>query len=222
MTRPLIILMTCLAGLIVAGCAKQNRNAIYVLVGTGSPDFDLAIEGSTSQFMVTGPGKEDSYGEISIRSDGTEKGMFRWGGSVCQVGTATNPPNEIQFEGTTKEVLFYGVAEMDPETGDGVLLKRKDPTGGIHPYTQLQRTHHCTSVRRRKMKCPKCLNELEPGMAEIQGSFVGLILIGLSHQTLKFRPREGDEKRLLRPYDAVVAYRCETCDLTVLDHRLGK
>ena len=59
-------------------------------------------------------------------------------------------------------------------------------------------------------------------MSEIKGSFWGFMLIGLSRQTLRFRPREGKEKKILSPYDAVLTHRCESCDLTVLDHKFGK
>jgi len=56
-------------------------------------------------------------------------------------------------------------------------------------------------------------------MAEIKGSFWGFVLLGLSHQTLQFRPKAGKEKKILKPYQAVETFRCESCDLTVLDHR---
>jgi hypothetical protein len=129
MNRILIALLSCIAVALSTGCSELNENRIYVLVGTESPDFDLAKEGSTSQFMVTGPSKEDSYGEIKISADGTEKGKFSWGGSICEIGAALTPPRIIELEGKTSVELFYGIVEIHPDTGEGTL-KRK---GKIQP-----------------------------------------------------------------------------------------
>ena len=129
MKTTLTTILSLISILILSGCDSQSKNRIYVLIGTESPEFESAIEGVATQCIVTGPGPDEPYGEVTIKADGKEKGKSQWGGSVCEVGASASPPSVIELHAKTLVPLYFGVIDMHADTGEGILLKK----GVIYP-----------------------------------------------------------------------------------------
>ena len=61
------------------------------------------------------------------------------------------------------------------------------------------------------MNCPKCEMPMEMGIAEIHGTGLGFLAVGLSFQPLFFTDMKGNESQVLSPHSNQVAYRCTKC-----------
>ncbi len=69
------------------------------------------------------------------------------------------------------------------------------------------------------MNCPRCDNKLAEGTATVQGTFIGFLLFGLSHQHLWFNDRGGEKRKIVASNETVTAFRCKGCGLVVLNDK---
>ena len=65
------------------------------------------------------------------------------------------------------------------------------------------------------MKCPKCNEEMDQGIAKVEGTALGFLVVGFSHQHLFYKGKK--KERIVHSGDETLAYRCASCDLTILE-----
>ena len=62
------------------------------------------------------------------------------------------------------------------------------------------------------MQCPKCNTEMDPGQAQVKGSLLGFLIVGLSYQHLYFRADEASLREKIIPSGGKrSAYYCRQC-----------
>lgn len=66
------------------------------------------------------------------------------------------------------------------------------------------------------MTCPGCTAELEPGYAELKGTFSDALTHGLSHLILTFSGPDITDLDVLKPSQRGRAGFCESCGLVVV------
>jgi DNA-directed RNA polymerase subunit RPC12/RpoP len=59
--------------------------------------------------------------------------------------------------------------------------------------------------------CPQCGSRLEAGAVAVQGTFWGWVMVGWSYQQLWFRPRLGEQRRVLESGESRRGWRCADC-----------
>ena len=57
---------------------------------------------------------------------------------------------------------------------------------------------------------------MEEGSATVQGTVIGFLLFGLSHQHLWFRNQDGKKRKIVASNEVVSAFQCCDCGLIVL------
>ena len=68
------------------------------------------------------------------------------------------------------------------------------------------------------MVCPFCKEEMTDGTVTVRGTMSGFILFGLSYKNCYFHPiNGGDEKILIEDNGSKYAYRCDKCNITIID-----
>jgi hypothetical protein len=68
------------------------------------------------------------------------------------------------------------------------------------------------------MICPGCPGEIEPGYAELRGTFSDAMTHGWSHLILTFSGPEITELNILKPSERGRAGFCPSCGLVVITH----
>ena len=61
------------------------------------------------------------------------------------------------------------------------------------------------------MNCPYCSADMILGKASVRGSFIGFLIIGLSHQHLWF-----NKKKIIKSGGSRPAYECQNCELILI------
>ena len=71
-------------------------------------------------------------------------------------------------------------------------------------------------LKANRLNCPQCNNDMEEGSATVQGTVIGFLLFGLSHQHLWFRNQDGEKRKIVASNEVVSAFQCCDCGLIVL------
>ena len=62
------------------------------------------------------------------------------------------------------------------------------------------------------MQCPNCGVEMDPGEAQIKGSMLGFLVVGLSYQHLYFKAAEGSmREKIISSGGKRLAHYCRQC-----------
>ena len=121
----IVLLLSILA---LAACSSEKEK-IILSFGATSEGFDSVTEGTNDSFAVGGPGPDNPFGTVSIFADGKEIDTLEFGGAMRILGSASSPPEQISFEGTTTMDTYFGVSRLDEEFR-GILLKKGELEAG--------------------------------------------------------------------------------------------
>jgi len=61
------------------------------------------------------------------------------------------------------------------------------------------------------MQCPSCKMEMEAGRAQVKGTILGFLLVGLSYQHLYFLPSQGAKEKIIPSRGIRPAHYCRQC-----------
>ena len=68
--------------------------------------------------------------------------------------------------------------------------------------------------------CPYCATTMVQGQWEVRGSLLGLMLIGLSYQSLRFTPGHGGRSEVvMKPHAVRPGFKCPECKAIVMQGR---
>jgi hypothetical protein len=72
------------------------------------------------------------------------------------------------------------------------------------------------------MKCPYCDGEMVEGTAQVRGTLLGFLAVGLSHQHLWFRPVDGSgDEIIIRSAGQRAGHQCPQCGAVAIQGDRG-